>query len=83
MQAWGNSEDDPRWASWKKAMAEDGVAASRYAIEGKLKNMEDFAETWLLYTKSRGARTEPELREIFGARFREIDALLASRNGRR
>lgn len=66
MKAWGGDENGPKWAPWRKAMKDDGFAASAY---GKTGILDDFAEAWAMYMEAKGTPYEAELKTLMPARY--------------
>lgn len=64
----------PGWASWSRAIQEDGGSPSGYARSDL---PEDFSESLLLLTSVRNTPQEAEIRALFPHRCAILDALLA------
>ena len=63
---------DPRWTRWDAAQRTDNISVSRYA---KNNLDEDFAETYSLYTMSKGTPAHAKYRGLMPNRFAVLDAL--------
>jgi hypothetical protein len=61
------------WKPWEKAMAADGRAPSEYAESAK---EEDFSESLVMYTMSKGTPCEATARALYPERYKILDNLL-------
>ena len=73
-RVWGDDTNDPRWGTYKAAMAKDNVVASGY---GRSSPADDFAEGWALYNTVKGKPQEAELRALMPERWKLFDQLSA------
>jgi hypothetical protein len=88
--AWGDDTSDPRWETWKKAMASDAVYPSVYgsgkpgdeSIGGSATqkavggaNSDDFAEFVQMYYAVKGTPQEAETRRLFPERYRIYESM--------
>src|SRR5262249_38300374 len=62
----------PAWDPWKKAIESDKSAASKYA---KNNVAEDFAESYALYSMSKGTPAHDAYRKIMPERFKMLDQI--------
>jgi hypothetical protein len=62
----------PAWDPWKQAIASDKSAASKYA---KNNPAEDFAESYALYSMSKGTPAHDAYRKIMPERFKLLDQM--------
>jgi len=63
-------DGDPKWKTWEKAIADDGLPPSRYA---RANPDEDFSETYALYKRVKGTPDEAAARAKYPARFKALD----------
>ena len=73
-QAWGSdSTVDNGWGTWRTAIQNDVIRASRYATQSP---EEDFSETLVIYQRTRGTPQEAEFRAMMPERFRILDGMV-------
>ncbi|MDT5047339.1 MAG: hypothetical protein QOE48_5741 [Mycobacterium sp.] len=71
-QAFGPNPQGPKWKPWRDAMNSDGLHPSDYA---KKSPSEDFAEMVELARMVKGTMRETEIRTLFPARMKILDAM--------
>jgi hypothetical protein len=65
------------WKPWQDAMASDGRAPSKYADSSK---EEDFSESLVMYTMSKGTGCEETARKLFPGRYKILDSVLSGKS---
>ena len=71
-QKWG--ADPSQWKEWPAAMKADGKSPSTYADASPA---EDFSESMVMYTASKGTPCEQPARGLFPNRYQSLDKMLA------
>jgi hypothetical protein len=73
VSAFGNiNGNGPGWDAWKNASSADVISVSRYAQKSPA---EDFAETFALYTTTKGTARHDEYRGLMPHRFAILDEI--------
>jgi hypothetical protein len=73
-QRWSSDGQSRWWKDWRKAMQNDIIFPSRYAMQSP---DDDFAETLSLYYAIQGRSQEKELRGLMPERFRILDKIVS------
>lgn len=66
-------DDDAKWKPWQDAMKADGASPSQYADASR---DEDFSESLVMYTLSKGTVCEQVARILFPHRYAMLDQIL-------